>query len=55
MYNQKFFKLKSNKMLDKFTINIHTLSIENTGVEKIFINQYKIFALNKTTALLQYV
>ncbi len=42
-------------MLDKLNNNIDTLSIENTGDEKIFINQYKIFALNKTTALLQYV
>ena len=42
-------------MLDKFSINIDTLSIKNNGNEKIFINKYKIFALNKTTALLQYV
>ena len=48
MYNQKFFKLKPNKMLDK-------LSIKNNGNEKIFIDEYKLFALNKTTALLQYV
>jgi len=37
------------------TINVDSLSIENTGDKKIFINQYKIFALNKTTALPQYV
>ena len=36
-------------------INIDTLSIKNNGNEKFFINQYKIFALNITTALLQYV
>ena len=54
MYNQKiFFKLKPNKMVDKLNINIYTLSIKNNGNEKIFINKYKIFALNKTTALLQ--
>ena len=41
-------------MLDKLNINIDTLSIKNNGNKKIF-NQYKIFALNKTTALLQYV
>jgi len=56
MYNQKtFFKLKPNKMLDKLKINIDTLSIKNNGNEKIFINQYKLLALNKTTALLQYM
>ena len=55
MYNQKFFKLKPNKMLDKLNSNIDTLSIQNNGNEKIFIDQYKIFALNTTTALLQYV
>ena len=56
MYNQKtFFKLKPNKMLDKLKINIDTLNIKNNGNERIFINQYKIFALNKTTALLQYM
>jgi len=55
MYNQKFFKLKPNKMLDKLNSNIDTLSIQNNGNEKIFINQYKKFTLNKTTALLQYV
>ena len=55
MYNQKIFlKLKPNKMLDKLNINIDKLRIEKNGNEKIFINQYKIFALNKTTALLQY-
>ena len=42
-------------MLDKLNINIDSLSIKNNGNERIFINQYKIFALNKTTALLQYV
>ena len=55
MYNKKFFKLKPNKMIDKLNINIDTLSIKNNGNENFFINQYKIFALNKTTALLQYV
>ena len=40
-------------MLDKFNSNIATLSIKNNGNKKIFIDQYKIFALNKTTALLQ--
>ena len=55
MYNQNFFKLKSNKMLDKLKSNIDILNIKNNGNEKIFIDQYKIFALNKTTALLQYV
>ena len=40
-------------MLDKLNINIDTLSIKKNRNEKIFINQYKIFALNKTTALLQ--
>ena len=54
MYNQKFFfELKPNKMLDKLNRNIDTLSIKNHGNEKIFIRQYKIFALNKTTALHQ--
>ena len=54
MYNQKFFKkLKPNKMLDKLNIYIDTLRIKNNGNEEIFINQYKTFALNKTTALLQ--
>ena len=42
-------------MLDKLNINIDKLSIKNNGDKKILINQYKIFALNKTTALLQYV
>ena len=42
-------------MLDKLNINIGKLSIKNNGNEEIFINQYKIHALNKTTALLQYV
>ena len=42
-------------MLDKLNIDIDKLSIKNNGSEKIFINQYKIFALNKTTALLQYL
>ena len=55
MYNQNFFKLKSKKIFDKLKSNIDTLSIKNNGNEKIFIDQYKIFALNKTTALLQYV
>ena len=41
-------------MLGKLNRNIDTLSIKNHGNEKIFINQYKIFELNKTTALLQY-
>ena len=40
-------------MLDKLNFNIYTLSIKNNGNEKIFINQYKIFALDETTALLQ--
>ena len=40
-------------MLDKLNINIDTWSINSNGYEKVFINQYKIFALNKTTALLQ--
>ena len=56
MYNHKFFfKLKTNKISDKMKINIDTLSIKNNGNEEIFIYQYKVFALNKTTALLQYV
>ena len=55
MYNKNFFKLKPNKILDKLNINIDILSIKNNRNEKIFINQYKIFALNKTTALLQNV
>ena len=38
---------KSNKN------NEDTLRFKNNGNNKIFINQYKIFALNKTTALLQ--
>ena len=42
-------------MLDKFSINIDTLSNKNNGNERIFINQYKIFALNETIALLQSV
>ena len=42
-------------MLNKLNTNIDTLSIKNNGNERIFINQNKIFALNKTTALLQYV
>ena len=42
-------------MLEKLKSNIYTLSIKNNGNEKILINKYKIFALNKTTALLQYV
>ena len=42
-------------MLDKLKINIDTLSIKNNRNEKILNNEYKIFALNKTTALLQYV
>ena len=42
-------------MLDKLNSNIDKLSIKNNGTEKIFIDEYKIFALNKTTALLQYV
>jgi len=42
-------------MLDKLNSNIYTQSIKNNGNEKILINQYKIFALNKTTALLQYL
>jgi hypothetical protein len=41
-------------MQDKLNINIDTLSIKIMEIRK-FINQYKIFALNKTTALLQYV
>ena len=54
MYNQKiFFKLKLNRMLDILNIIIDKLSIKNNGNEKIFINQKKIIALNKTTALLQ--
>ena len=40
-------------MLDKLNSNIDTLIIQNNGIEKIFIDQYKILALNKTTALLQ--
>ena len=36
MYNQKFFLLKPNKMLDKLNINIDTLSIKKNGNEKIF-------------------
>ena len=40
-------------MLDKYNIEHDSLSIKNNRNEKIFINQYKIFALNKTTALLQ--
>ena len=39
-------------MLDKLNRNIESLSISNNGNEKIFINQYKTFALNKTNALL---
>ena len=42
-------------MLDKLNINIDSFGIKNDGNEKIFNNKYKIFALNKTTALLQYV
>ena len=42
-------------MIYKLNINIDILSIKNNGNEKIFINQYKIFVLNKTTALHQYV
>ena len=38
-------------MLEK--LNIDALRVY--GNEKILINQYKIFALNKTTALLQYM
>jgi len=37
MYNQKIFKLKPNTILDKFNINIDTLSIKNNGNEKIII------------------
>ena len=40
-------------MLDKHNIDHDTLRIKNNVNEKIFINQYKKFALNKTTALLQ--
>ena len=40
-------------MLDKLNINIDSFGIKNNGNEKILINKYKIFALNKTTALLQ--
>ena len=40
-------------MLNKLNNDIDTLSIKKNGNEKIFIDQYKIFALNKTTALLQ--
>ena len=40
-------------MLEKLNINIDKLSIKNNGNKIIFINQYKIFALNKTTALLK--
>ena len=32
--------------------NDDTFGIKNNGNEKILINQYKIFALNKTTTLL---
>ena len=39
--------------ISKLNINIDKLIIKNNGYEKIFINQYKLFALNKTTALLQ--
>ena len=39
-------------MLDKLSINIDTFRIKKIGNEKIFINQYKTFALNKTNALL---
>ena len=41
-------------MNHKFTINNDdTVCIENNRNEKININQLKIFALNKTTALLR--
>ena len=41
-------------MIHQFNINKDdTFKIKNNGNEKIIISQYKIFALNKTTALLQ--
>ena len=41
-------------MVDQFNINNDdTFRIKNNVNDKIFINQNKIFALNKTTALLQ--
>ena len=40
-------------MVDKINIYNDTLRIKNKDNEKILINQYTIFALNKTTALLQ--
>ena len=41
-------------MLDKLNINIDKLSIKKDGNEKIFESIQNI-ALNKTTALLQYM
>ena len=40
-------------MIDKYNTDHDKLSIKNNVNEKIFINQYKIFALNKNTALLR--
>ncbi len=55
MYNKKFFfKLKPKKMINKLNSNIDAFSIKKNGKEKIFIDKYKIFALNKTSAVLQY-
>jgi len=45
--------MQANKLLDKFNIDNDKLRIKNNENVKIFINQYKKFALNKTTALLQ--
>ena len=37
MYNQNFFKLKPNKIIDKLNVNNDTLRIENNVKEKILI------------------
>ena len=54
MYNQIFyFQLKLKTILHKFNIkNDDIFKIKNV-IEKFFINQFRIFALNKTTALHQ--
>ena len=36
MYNQNFFKLKSNKMLDKLNISINKLKINIKKMRKFF-------------------
>jgi len=45
--------MEPKKLLYKFNIDSYRLRIKHNKNDKILINKYKKFALNKTTALLQ--